>query len=63
MKMEEIRRIAKAMGLKAGNLNKLELVRAIQRAEGNFPCYATRGHECDQINCLWREDCMKAIRA
>jgi hypothetical protein len=61
MKLQEIREIAGKMGIAAGKLNKTELIRTIQRTEGNTDCYALRGHECDQINCLWRKDCMKAI--
>ncbi len=60
MKMQEIREIAGKMGLVAGKMNKVELIRTIQRAEGNTDCYATRGRGCDQTKCLWREDCIKA---
>ena len=63
MKERDIREIAKKMGIKVGKMNKTELIRTVQKAEGNIPCYATRGHECDQINCLWREDCIKALQA
>ncbi|MEJ2695936.1 MAG: Rho termination factor N-terminal domain-containing protein [Candidatus Sulfobium sp.] len=62
MKEKDIREIAKKMGIRIGKMKKPELIRAIQNAEGNIPCYATRGHECDQINCLWREDCIKAVQ-
>lgn len=62
MKEKDIREIAKKMGIKTGRMKKPELIRAIQTAEGNTPCYATRGHECDQINCLWRQDCIEALQ-
>jgi len=57
MNMNEIRHIiAKGLGLKPG---KVDLVRNIQLAEGNFDCFATaRCDECDQVNCLWRKDCL-----
>jgi hypothetical protein len=61
MKMQEITEIARRMGTMTGKMNKADLIRTIQRAEGNADCFALKGHECDQINCLWREDCMKAI--
>jgi hypothetical protein len=62
MKMQSIRTIAKAKGVKVGRQNKIEFIRSIQRAEGNNDCYATRYvHECNQINCLWKEDCLKAV--
>ena len=61
MKIQAIRTIAKKMGVKVGNRGKIELIRSIQRAEGNNDCFATPYvHECNQYNCLWREDCLKA---
>lgn len=61
MKLQEIKNIAKKMGIKAGSMKKTELIRAIQRAEGNFDCFGTaKSGECGQINCLWREDCLKS---
>lgn len=61
MKLQEIKAIAKENGIKAGNLKKAELIRAIQRAEGNFDCFGTAmAGICDQMNCLWREDCLRA---
>jgi hypothetical protein len=60
MRIQEIREIAKKSGVRAGKLDKRELVRAIQKAEGNNDCFATPYvRECNQMNCLWREDCMK----
>ena len=60
MKIEKIKAIAKAKGIKAGNLKKPELIQAIQRAEGNFDCFgsATSGY-CDQAGCLWRDECVQ----
>ena len=62
MNLQEIKKIAKAKGIKTGNLKKTELVHTIQRAEGNFDCYcsATSGF-CDQMNCLWRKDCIEQL--
>lgn len=59
MKLEEIHGIAKAKGVAHLNVFKKELVKSIQVKEGNFDCYATacKG-ECDQPDCLWREDCL-----
>ena len=61
MKMKNIKEIAKKMNIGFANMDKKELVRVIQKTEGNFPCFATGGHECDQMNCLWREDCLKFV--
>lgn len=60
MKLQEVKAIAGSMGIKAGNIKKDELIRVIQRAEGNFDCFgtATCGY-CDQAGCCWREDCLK----
>jgi hypothetical protein len=62
MKFQDIRKIAKKMGFSVGRLNKMELIRAIQKTEGNDDCFATPYvRECNQMNCLWREDCLKAV--
>ena len=60
MKMNEIRKMAKALGVDIAGLDKREAVRRIQRAEGNFDCYAkATGCYCDQVGCLFRDDCLK----
>jgi len=62
MKMQEIREIAKEKGVKAGKMGKTELIKTIQRAEGNNDCFAGNNVSgCDQLNCLWREDCGAVI--
>jgi hypothetical protein len=61
MKLENIRTIAKPHRIKPNHLSKTALIKAIQTDEGNFDCFATAyGGECDQLNCLWREDCFDA---
>ena len=58
MKINAIKEIARQHNLKPGRANKVELIRSIQRAEGNLPCFASKkANECGQLNCLWREDC------
>jgi hypothetical protein len=59
MLMQEIREIAKEYGIKTARVSKLNLIKEIQRTEGNFDCFASAesGH-CDQEDCLWREDCL-----
>lgn len=58
MKLEEVKEIAKQHNIKAGKLKKAELVRAIQLAEQNDPCFETgKASECEQEECLWRTDC------
>ncbi len=60
MQIEEIKKKARTVGLKpaAGKVKKLELVREIQKAEGNFPCFGTAEGYCDQSGCFFREDCL-----
>ena len=60
MTINEVRRRAKDKGLKIASIQtKAQLIRAIQKAEGNFECFGTTQGSCDQMNCLWREDCLK----
>jgi len=60
MTLKQVKEIAKEKGVKVGNMKKENIIRAIQRTEGNFDCFgsATAG-VCDQLNCLWRDDCLK----
>jgi len=60
MLIEEIKKRAKAAGVKvaAGKVNKLELIRQIQTAEGNFPCFGTSEGYCDQTDCCFGPDCL-----
>ncbi|HID48751.1 MAG TPA: SAP domain-containing protein [Chromatiales bacterium] len=63
MLMQEIRTLARQRGIKPGKQSKISLVRAIQRTEGNFACFATAyDGECDQTGCLWRKDCFALAR-
>ena len=58
MKMEDIRTLARAIGIKPGRLNKTQLIHTIQRQEGNFDCFGSAVNgDCDQLACSWREDC------
>jgi hypothetical protein len=59
MNISAIRIKAKEVGVKAMNLKKDDLVRAIQEKEGNVVCFKTGVDSCPQYDCLWREDCIK----
>lgn len=62
MKIAEIRKIARGKGVNSWKLNKIELIRTIQRTEGYNDCFATPYvHSCGQTDCMWREDCMKSV--
>ncbi len=59
MKLSEIKATALSLGINPVKTGKDDLIRAIQRAEGNFACFATGvADECGQHTCLWREDCI-----
>jgi len=58
MTIRELQKMARRLGINTGGLNRIDLVRAIQRGEGNFACFGTAVGSCDQINCRFREDCI-----
>jgi hypothetical protein len=61
--MQEVRRVAKDLGLKTGGISKMKIIHSIQRREGNFDCFASAvTGECDQPMCRWREDCFVSAR-
>jgi hypothetical protein len=54
----DVQKIARERGIDVAGLDLVGAVRALQRAEGNFDCFATAtGGWCDQLACLWREEC------
>lgn len=60
MRIQIVRALAKAKGVNSARLGKGDIIRAIQRSEGNFDCYgsAVNGY-CDRGDCLWRDDCLR----
>ena len=64
MQMKKIKEIAKTNGITPGSMSRTELIRAIQRAEGNSDCFATMHvSDCNQVNCLWLVDCKAEVIA
>lgn len=59
MTVKELQKMAKDLGIKTTGLKKVEMIKAIQRAEGNFDCFGTASNYCDQMSCLFRQDCLK----
>jgi len=59
MNLEQIKDIAKSKGINSGKMKKAEIIKTIQKAEGNFDCFgtATDGY-CNQQDCLWKIDCL-----
>jgi len=63
MKIQEVRAKAKAVGLKNTiGVSKTELIRRVQKAEGNFDCFGTAKDFCDQFQCCFREDCFRFVK-
>jgi DNA-binding NarL/FixJ family response regulator len=61
MQFQEIRKLAKGLGINTFRMKKTDLIHSIQRAEGNIDCYATpRVQHCGELECLWRSDCLRA---
>ena len=60
--MSEVRERAATAGLAGvSKLGKAELIRKIQQAEGNSPCFgADFRQNCSEVDCCWRGDCLKA---
>ena len=58
MTVNELQKMAKELGIKTTGLRKAEMIKAIQGAEGNFDCFGTATDNCDQLSCLFREDCL-----
>ncbi len=57
MKVMEIRDMARNLGVKKySRFSKPDLIRAVQVAEGNSPCYQ-QIFDCRVYDCLWREEC------
>jgi len=44
---------------KPNYVDLVNLVRSIQRAEGNIDCYRRGPQQCDRVNCVWRDHCLK----
>jgi hypothetical protein len=58
MKLAEVKNRAREMNIKAAGKNKTDIIRSIQAAEGNYPCFKMAEGHCDQYDCYWRDDCL-----
>lgn len=59
MHINEIRRVAKEKGVNTFGMNKVDIIRSVQRSEHTFDCFGTeRVEHCDELGCLWRVDCI-----
>ncbi|MCD6294919.1 MAG: SAP domain-containing protein [Deltaproteobacteria bacterium] len=48
-----------AMDVKNSFLDITELVRSIQRSEGNPDCFLKAEGLCDRTDCVWRQYCLE----
>jgi len=63
MKMQEIRDLAKEIGIKPSRMSMVQLIQTIQLSEGNFDCFASAiDGVCDQVGCKWRDNCFAAAK-
>ena len=59
MGMPEIRIKAQSLGITPGKMKKIDLIHAIQVAEGYQPCFGRSGGECPHTDCCFIIDCLK----
>jgi hypothetical protein len=57
MKMPELKAKAKPLGINPNKMKKAELVHAIQKAEGNTPCFGKSNSQCPYTDCCFMDDC------
>ena len=60
MNLTAVKAKAKELGIKSGKKSSADLIKLIQKTEGNFPCFKTAAESCDQAGCLWRSDCLSS---
>lgn len=61
--MAEIVKKAEALGIAPGEMQKAELIRAIQQAEGYTACFGKSDGKCRHIDCCFRPDCLQPERS
>ena len=58
----KVREKAKQLGVKVKNVSIDTVIRGIQIAEGNMPCFRSGVPQCRYGDCCWREDCLAAAK-
>jgi len=60
MRLTEIEKKAKGLGIKdTWKYSRKELIKTIQRTEGNSDCFGSTKGVCSQTLCCWRQDCLR----
>ena len=57
MNNTKITDIAASHGITTDQLNKTQLIHAIQSKEGHETCFAKEATTCEQTQCTWRKHC------
>ncbi len=58
--INKLKEIAKFKGINTYKMRKAEIIKNIQRLEGNFDCFGTAATGyCDQNGCIWITECLK----
>ena len=56
MKFNQVQKMAAKYGIKSVGKTKVNLIREIQVAEGNFGCFGTAKDYCDQLRSCQQEN-------
>jgi len=60
MRLSEIEKKAKSLGIKdTWRYSKKDLIKTIQRKEGNFDCFGNSRGSCSQSVCCWHTECVR----
>jgi len=60
MRLSDIEKKARVLSIQdTWKYSKKDLIKTIQRSEGNFDCFGTAKGSCNQTACCWRSDCVK----
>jgi hypothetical protein len=60
VRLAEIEKKARSLGIKdTWKFSKSNMIKEIQRAEGNYACFGTAKSLCEQMSCCWRIECLK----
>jgi hypothetical protein len=59
MGMPEIKKKAEGLGITPGKMKKVDLIHAIQIAEGCTPCFGWSNGQCSNTDCCFMPDCLK----
>lgn len=64
MTVQKVMEIARKKKIKnMRGLKKAEIIKTIQKTEGNFDCFGTMTEGfCDQSACMWTKDCMQTSK-